>query len=147
MGWTLFFMLVILKIPLAAALWLIWYAVKEEPEPEEQPGSDEREPWRKPPPLPRSPRRRRLPAGSLPAAGGAATPTAGAGLRPARLSSYSARFAGRLTPVRLPHGRLSSGVYWITARASRWSPTLRFTRWSALSTVFVSQASQPPISS
>jgi hypothetical protein len=57
MGWTLFFMLVILKIPLAAALYLIWYAVKQEPEPEEAPGSDERQPWRKPPPLPRSPRR------------------------------------------------------------------------------------------
>jgi hypothetical protein len=57
MGWTLFFMLVILKIPLAAALYLIWYAVKQEPEPEESPGSDDREPWRKPPSLPRSPRR------------------------------------------------------------------------------------------
>jgi hypothetical protein len=57
MGWTLFFMLVILKIPLAAALYLVWYAVKEEPEPEESPPSDERHPWRKPPSLPRSPRR------------------------------------------------------------------------------------------
>jgi hypothetical protein len=28
-GWTLFFMIVVLKIPLIAALWLIWYAVKE----------------------------------------------------------------------------------------------------------------------
>jgi hypothetical protein len=57
MGWTLFFMMVILKIPLAAALYLIWYAVKQEPDPEESPGSDDRQPWRKPPPLPRSPRR------------------------------------------------------------------------------------------
>jgi hypothetical protein len=56
MGWTLFFMMVILKIPLAAALYLIWYAVKQEPEPEESPGADERQPWRKPPPL-HSPRR------------------------------------------------------------------------------------------
>ena len=33
MGWTLFFMIVILKIPMIAALWLIWYAVKESPSP------------------------------------------------------------------------------------------------------------------
>ena len=57
MGWTLFFMLVILKIPLAAALCLIWYAIKEEPETEEGPASEERWPKRKPPPRPKSPRR------------------------------------------------------------------------------------------
>ena len=32
MGWTLFFMMVVLKIPMIAAGYLIWYAVKEEPE-------------------------------------------------------------------------------------------------------------------
>ena len=57
MGWTLFFMIVILKIPMIAALWLIWYAVKE-PEPEEETQGDaDRGPRRKLPPLPRWPRR------------------------------------------------------------------------------------------
>jgi hypothetical protein len=57
MGWTLFFMIVILKIPMIAALWLIWYAVKE-PEPEEDGLADEdRGPRRKLPPRPRWPRR------------------------------------------------------------------------------------------
>ncbi len=58
MGWTLFFMMVILKIPLVAALYLIWYAVRDEPAAaEEGPAADERRPWRRPPPLPSSPRR------------------------------------------------------------------------------------------
>jgi hypothetical protein len=56
LGWTLFFMIVILKIPLFAALYLIWYAVKE-PEPEEEPGGEERGPRRKLPPFPGRPRR------------------------------------------------------------------------------------------
>jgi hypothetical protein len=58
MGWTLFFMIVILKIPMIAAGYLIWYAVKEVPEPDEEalPG-EERGPRRKLPPFPRWPRR------------------------------------------------------------------------------------------
>ena len=73
MGWTLFFMMVILKIPMVAALWLVWYAIKAEPEPEEDTAEDDRGPRRKLPPLPRWPRRgpvrrrRRLQACSLPA--------------------------------------------------------------------------------
>jgi hypothetical protein len=55
MGWTLFFMIVILKIPLIAALWLIWYAIKE-PEPTEEADQD-RGPRRRLPPRPRWPRR------------------------------------------------------------------------------------------
>jgi hypothetical protein len=57
MGWTLLFMVVILKIPLAAALWLIWYAVKAEPIPEDGPAGEDRKPRRNPPKPPRSPRR------------------------------------------------------------------------------------------
>jgi hypothetical protein len=57
MGWTLFFMIVILKIPLAAALFLIWYAVKEEPVADEGPSGEDRRPQRKPPSFPSSPRR------------------------------------------------------------------------------------------
>jgi hypothetical protein len=55
MGWTLFFMIVILKIPMIAALWLVWYAIKE-PEPTEEATGEERGPRRKPP-SPRWPRR------------------------------------------------------------------------------------------
>ena len=57
MGWTLFFMIVILKIPMLAACWLIWYAVKEVPEPEEDTVGEDRGPGRKLPPTPRWPRR------------------------------------------------------------------------------------------
>ena len=58
MGWTLFFMMVILKIPLLAALYLVWWAVKEEPDPEpDGPGEERRKPKRRPPSSPRFPRR------------------------------------------------------------------------------------------
>lgn len=67
-GWTLFYMIVILKIPMVAALWLVWWAIKQEPEPEEATGGD-RGPRRKLPPLPRWPRRG-------PAGGGACCKTA-----------------------------------------------------------------------
>jgi hypothetical protein len=65
MGWTLFFMLVILKIPLAAALYLVWWAVKE-PAPEEEGPSegDRRRPRRRPPSPPRFPRRGPLGGGA-----------------------------------------------------------------------------------
>jgi hypothetical protein len=56
MGWTLFFMIVILKIPMIAALWLVWYAIKEVPEPDQDITGTERGPRRKPP-TPRWPRR------------------------------------------------------------------------------------------
>jgi hypothetical protein len=61
-GWTLFFMVVILKIPLIAALWLIWYAIKAEPVPDEEGEGGFRGPRRNPPKLPRPPRR---PAGGV----------------------------------------------------------------------------------
>jgi hypothetical protein len=63
MGWTLFFMLVILKIPLFAALYIIWYAVKAEPTPDEDQAGEERGPRRKLPPFPRWPRRGPLDGG------------------------------------------------------------------------------------
>ena len=56
-GWSLVYMLVILKIPLAFALYVIWYAIKAEPVPEEGLNGEERGPRRKPPLNPRSPRR------------------------------------------------------------------------------------------
>jgi hypothetical protein len=57
MGWTLFFMIVILKIPMIAALWLIWYAIKEPEATEEGQADEDRGPRRKLPPRPRWPRR------------------------------------------------------------------------------------------
>lgn len=52
------FMIVILKIPMVAALWLVWYAVKEVPQAEEEGQVDEdRGPRQKLPPMPRWPRR------------------------------------------------------------------------------------------
>jgi hypothetical protein len=80
MGWTLFYMLVILKIPLAAALYIVWYAVKEEPTPGEQTGGDPRGPRRKPPPRPQPPRR----------------PAGGAGCRPLPCPQIAGR---QLQPV------------------------------------------------
>ena len=56
-GWSLVYMLVILKIPLAFALYVIWWAIKQEPVPDEGVSDEERGPKRKPPLNPRSPRR------------------------------------------------------------------------------------------
>ena len=56
MGWTIFYMVVIIKIPMVAALWLVWWAIKNEPIPGEETG-DDRGPRRKRPPRPRWPRR------------------------------------------------------------------------------------------
>jgi hypothetical protein len=35
-GWTFFYLMVVLKIPVVAALWLIWWAVREPVAPEEE---------------------------------------------------------------------------------------------------------------
>lgn len=81
--WTLVYMLVILKIPLAFALYIIWYAIKAEPVPDEGLSGEERGPKRKPPPNPRSPRR---------------GPAGGAGCRPVPCPQVSGK---RLEPVAL----------------------------------------------
>jgi hypothetical protein len=82
-AWTLVFMLVILKIPLAFALYIIWYAIKEEPVPDEGVSDEERGPKRKPPLNPRSPRR---------------GPVGGAGCRPIPCPQVSGK---RIDPVTL----------------------------------------------
>ncbi len=58
-GWTFFYMFVVLKIPVAFALWLVWYATRE-PAPQEPERSDgeggsrhERHPRGRPPRPPR----------------------------------------------------------------------------------------------
>lgn len=57
--WPIFFLAVILKIPVAAALLLVWYAVRCEPEVEEEPdeGDHRFRRWRSQPLPPRGPRR------------------------------------------------------------------------------------------
>ena len=35
MGWTMFYLFVMLKLPIIAAIWLVWWAVKQEPDPSE----------------------------------------------------------------------------------------------------------------
>jgi hypothetical protein len=57
MAWTLVYMILILKIPMAAALYIVWWAVKQEPEPEEGLADDSPGPRRRPPMRPRWPRR------------------------------------------------------------------------------------------
>jgi hypothetical protein len=64
--WPIFFLGVILKIPIAAALFLIWYAVRAEPEVEELPDDGDHgfRRWRRLPGGPRGPRRGPHPAGA-----------------------------------------------------------------------------------
>lgn len=61
MGWTFFFMFVVLKIPIVFALWLVWYATRQPPveqEPRDDEGSDRHDhPHRRRPRDPRGPRR------------------------------------------------------------------------------------------
>jgi hypothetical protein len=58
-GWAFFYMFVILKIPIVALLYLVWWAVQE-PEPAE-PDSRERERLHRGPDHPRRPRKPRTP--------------------------------------------------------------------------------------
>lgn len=60
MGWTFFYMFVILKIPVAFALWLVWWSVREQPATEEDRsdgGGGSRRERHPRPPRPRPPRR------------------------------------------------------------------------------------------
>jgi hypothetical protein len=65
-GWTLFYMMVVLKIPVIALLLLVWWAVRQEPEPAD---GEQRELVRRGPdhPRPRRPKpSRRGPHGAEP---------------------------------------------------------------------------------
>lgn len=56
--WAIFWMVIVLKIPILFALWLVWYAIRAEPAPETDwpgGGSDRHPPFR--PRHPRPPRR------------------------------------------------------------------------------------------
>jgi len=51
----MFFLFVVLKLPIVALGWLIWYAIRQEPEPADEPRDDG---GTKRPPHPREPRPR-----------------------------------------------------------------------------------------
>jgi hypothetical protein len=58
--WPIFFLAVILKIPVACLLYLVWWAIHQTPETEEAPPESEDHEfrrWHRPPPKPRDPRR------------------------------------------------------------------------------------------
>jgi hypothetical protein len=61
MGWTMFFLFVALKVPLLALCYLVWWAIKQVPDEDEQPGGDggtkPRPRPHAPRPLPQAPRR------------------------------------------------------------------------------------------
>jgi len=62
MGWTMFYLFVMLKLPIIAAIWLVWWAVKQEPDPSEEDvrddgGAGKRQRPHPIPRLPRNPRR------------------------------------------------------------------------------------------
>jgi hypothetical protein len=62
MGWTFVYLMLILKIPIVALLWIVWWAIHSAPETESEKSTDEgggsktrrRHPRK---PLPRHPRR------------------------------------------------------------------------------------------
>ena len=55
MGWTMFYLFVALKIPILAAIWLVWWAIKQEPDPSED-VRDDGGAAKRPHPVPRLPR-------------------------------------------------------------------------------------------
>jgi hypothetical protein len=55
--WTFVWMMVVLKIPVIAAIWLVWWAMNAEPEPaDEQDDGGTKVPGPEPPHPPRRPR-------------------------------------------------------------------------------------------
>ena len=59
MEWTFLWMMVVLKIPVIAAIWLVWWAMKAEPEPSSDDDGGTKVPDPEPPHPPRRPRRPR----------------------------------------------------------------------------------------
>jgi hypothetical protein len=56
MGWAMFYLFVALKLPLIAAIWLVWWAIKQEPDPAEEDARDDGGTKRRPHPVPRLPK-------------------------------------------------------------------------------------------
>jgi hypothetical protein len=63
MGWTFVYLMLILKIPIAALLWIVWWAIHSTPETESEPenaeggGGSKTRPRHPRKPLPQHPRR------------------------------------------------------------------------------------------
>ena len=58
LGWTAFYLLVVLKIPVIMALWIVWWAINSEPEAADDPRPDDGSgPLHPRPSHPRPPRR------------------------------------------------------------------------------------------
>ena len=67
MEWTFLYLMVFLKLPILALLWIVWWAVRQEPSPDEQQYGDDGGIKRLPHPrrpFPRRPTPRRGPHGS-----------------------------------------------------------------------------------
>ena len=68
MSWTFIYLMVALKIPIAALLWLVWWAVHQEPETSDEKGDGgTRRPRHPRPSRPRRPRLRGPPGAPVPA--------------------------------------------------------------------------------
>jgi hypothetical protein len=57
MGWTMLYLFVVLKLPILAMCWLIWWAVRQEPDYADEGDGGSRVRPHPPAPLPRAPRR------------------------------------------------------------------------------------------
>ncbi len=57
--WPIVFLAVVLKIPVFFAIWLVWWAAKDEPQLDDPSGGEDHgfRRWRREPKLPRDPRR------------------------------------------------------------------------------------------
>jgi hypothetical protein len=53
MGWTMLYLFVALKIPIVAAIWIVYWAVKQVPDPEEDTRDDGGTRRKRPHPIPR----------------------------------------------------------------------------------------------
>jgi hypothetical protein len=87
MGWGFVWLMLILKIPIALLLWLVWWAVKQAPDEERQPQGGGGSPVRQPR-QPRQPRHPRRPLPRHPRRGPHGEPAPPA---PARMRSVVAR--------------------------------------------------------
>jgi hypothetical protein len=85
--WAIFWMALVLKIPILFALWIVWYAIKQEPTADEESDGGQQRPRRKPPRRPMPPRR----------------PAGGAGCRPSPCPQLAD--TRRPKPARVPARR------------------------------------------
>ena len=86
--WAIFFLMVVLKIPVLGSIWIVWWASRqydEEPQTDDDGGNKRR---KMPPKLPRDPRRG-------PHGGGAVAPLPACPPHPGRQAGCTARFRSR----------------------------------------------------